>query len=167
MHLCGSSDFFGEMMAANPSVIRSLGVEPADCLRRDYRAILRATIDAESSFPAEIASLRLKWAQMITEIGALDASNQISIFDTNRLQTELAIASLNVSFLVARREMARRYGPFRAGPRMAFFGLGRLIGGVDYSLTGHSCTYDSLVPSPVQSLTQDGRTRAAELMTRR
>jgi glutamate-ammonia-ligase adenylyltransferase len=167
MHLCGSSDFFGEMIASNPTVIRSLGVEPAHCLRRDYRAILRATIDAESSFSDEIASLRHQWAEMITEIGALDASNQISIFDANRLQTELAIASLNVSFLVARRELARRYGSFRAGPRMAFFGLGRLgSGGVDYgSDLDILCTYDSLVPSPVASLSQDETyARLAELM---
>jgi [glutamine synthetase] adenylyltransferase / [glutamine synthetase]-adenylyl-L-tyrosine phosphorylase len=137
------------------------------CLRRDYRAILRAAVDVENSYSDELRALRLKWAELITEIGALDAANQITIFDTNRLQTELAIASLNVAFLIARREMARRVGSLRAGPRLAFFGLGRLgTGGVDYgSDLDILISYDSLVPSPTSSLTQDqAYARLAELM---
>jgi glutamate-ammonia-ligase adenylyltransferase len=167
MQVCGSSDFFAEMIAANPALITSLGVPASTSLRRDYRAILRVAIDAENSFHDELAALRLKWAELIAEIGALDVSNQISIFDTNRLQTELATASLNVAYLVARREMARRHGPLRAGPRVAFYGLGRLgTGGVDYgSDLDILITYDSLVPSPLPTLTQDeAYSRLAELM---
>lgn len=167
LQLSGSSDFFAGMIAANPCVIRSLGVEPDDCLRRDYRAILRAAIDPEKSFAAELAAFRMKWSELITEIGVLDATNQISVFDTNRLQTELAIASLNVSYLIARREMARRHGSFKGGPRVAFFGVGRLgTGGVDYgSDLDILITYDSLVPSPVKALTSDeAYSRLAELM---
>src|SRR5690349_25157153 len=53
--------------------------------------------------------------------------------------------------------MARRYGSFSGGPRVAFYGLGRLgSGGVDYgSDLDILITYDSLVPSPIKSLTQD------------
>lgn len=167
LQLCGASDSFADMIAANPALITSLGASPLTSLRRDYRAILRSAIDAERSFPAELAALRLKWAELIAEIAALDVSNQLSIFDTNRLQTELAAASLNVAYLVARREMARRYGSFRGGPRVAFYGLGRLAtGGVDYgSDLDILITYDSLVPSPLRSLTQDeAYARLAELM---
>jgi glutamate-ammonia-ligase adenylyltransferase len=167
MQLCGSSDAFAEMIAANPAVITSLGAAPSTALRRDYRAILRTAIDAEHTFPGELAALRLKWTKLITEIGALDGSNQLSMLNSNRLQTELAIASLNVAYLVARREMARRHGPFRAGPRVAFFGLGRLAsGGFDYgSDLDLLITYDPLVPSPVAALTQDeAYARLAELM---
>jgi glutamine synthetase adenylyltransferase len=121
------------MIAANPALIGSLGAPVATALRRDYRAILRAAIDAEKTFPAELAALRHKWSELIAEIGALDISGELSIFDTNRLQTELAVASLNVSYLIARREMARRFGSFSGGPRIAIYGLGRLgSGGVDY-----------------------------------
>ena len=165
--LCGSSDAFAEMIAANPALITSLGVKPSSALHRDYRAILRSAIDAEHTFSGELAALRLKWAELMAEIGALDSSNQLSIFDANRLQTELAIASLNVAYLVARREMARRYRSFRAGPRAAFYGLGRLAsGGVDYgSDLDILITYDSLVPSPIENLTQDeAYARLAELM---
>ena len=42
LRVCGSSDFFAEMIAANPSLISSLDVAAASALRRDYRAILRA-----------------------------------------------------------------------------------------------------------------------------
>ena len=167
MQLCGSSEAFAEMVAANPALISSLGASPTTALRRDYRALLRSAIDAEQTFPRELAALRLKWAELMAEIGALDASNQLSMLEANRLQTDLAIASLNVAYLVARRELARRHGPFRAGPRVAFYGLGRLAsGGVDYgSDLDILITYDSLVPSPISSLTQDqAYARFAELM---
>ena len=167
MRVCGSSDLFAEMIAANPALIGSLGASVATALRRDYRAILRAAIDAESTFPAELAAFRLKWAELMAEIGALDISGDLSIFDTNRLQTELAIASLNVSYLIARREMARRFGSFSGGPRIAIYGLGRLgSAGVDYgSDLDILLTYDSLVPSPIRSLTQDETyARLVELM---
>lgn len=167
MQLCGSSDAFAEMIAANPGLIASLGASPATALRRDYRAILRSAIDAHDNFPGELAALRLKWAELMAEIGALDSSNQLSMPDANRLQTDLAIASLNVAYLVARREMARRHGSFRAGPRIAFYGLGRLAsGGVDYgSDLDILITYDSLIQSPIKSLTQDqSYARLVELM---
>ena len=167
MRLCGSSDAFAEMIAANPALITSLGASPSTALRRDHRAMLRSAIDAEQTFPGELAALRLKWAELMAEIGALDSSNELSILEANRLQTDLAIASLNVAYLVARRELARRHGPFRAGPRVAFYGLGRLAsGGVDYgSDLDILITYDSLVPSPIKSMTQDqAYSRLAELM---
>jgi glutamate-ammonia-ligase adenylyltransferase len=74
---------------------------------------------------------------------------------------------MNVAYLIARREMARRYGSFSGGPRVAFYGLGRLsTGGVDYgSDLDILITYDSLVPSPIKTLTQDETySRLVELM---
>jgi glutamate-ammonia-ligase adenylyltransferase len=103
----------------------------------------------------------------MVEIGAQDATNELSIFEANQLQTDLASASMNVAYLVARREMARRFGSFSGGPRIAFFGLGRLgTGGVDYgSDLDILITYDSLVPSPIKTLTQDETySRLVELM---
>src|SRR4029453_772390 len=137
-------------------------------LRGDYRAILRAAIDSENSFPAELAAFRRRWAELLTGIGELDATNKATVFETNRAQTELAAASINVAFLIGRREMARRYGRLQAGPRMAFLGLGRLgTGGMDYgSDLDLLISYDSLVPSPVSSLTQDEPySRLADLVT--
>jgi len=167
VQLCGSSDSFAEMIAANPTLITSLGSPVVTSLRRDYRAILRSAVDAERTFPAEMAALRLQWAALNVEIGSLDVGNELSIFEANRLQTDLATASMNVAYLIARREMARRYGSFSGGPRIAFYGLGRLgSGGVDYgSDLDILITYDSLVPSPIKSLTQDETySRLVELM---
>lgn len=167
VQLSGASDPFAENISANPALIASLGASVTTALRRDYRAIMRAAVDAERSFPAELAALRLQWSELMVEIGALDASEELSIFETNTLQTELAVASMNVAYLIARREMARRYGSFAGGPRVAFYGLGRLsTGGVDYgSDLDILITYDSLVPSPVKQLTQDETySRLVELM---
>jgi len=167
LQICGASDPFAERIAANPALIASLDTTATTALRRDYRAILRAAIDAERSFPAELAAFRLQWAELIVEIAALDVENELSIFETNSLQTELATASMNVAYLIARREMARRYGSFSGGPRVAFYGLGRLsTGGVDYgSDLDILITYDSLVPSPIKTLTQDETySRLVELM---
>ena len=167
LQLCGTSEPFAERIAANPALISVLDTTATTALRRDYRAILRAAIDAERSFPAELAAFRLQWAELIIEIAALDVENELSIFETNSLQTELATASMNVAYLIARREMARRYGSFSGGPRVAFYGLGRLsTGGVDYgSDLDILITYDSLVPSPIKTLTQDETySRLVELM---
>jgi [glutamine synthetase] adenylyltransferase / [glutamine synthetase]-adenylyl-L-tyrosine phosphorylase len=167
MLLCGSSEFFADIIAANPALITSINLEHPTSVRRDYRSILRAAIDAEKSFPAELAAMRLTWARLLTEIGAFDAAAQISVPEANRLQTELAIASINVAYLVARRELARRLGPLNAGPRISVLGMGRLgSGGVDYgSDLDILITYDALVPSPFSSLTHDeAYARIAELM---
>jgi glutamate-ammonia-ligase adenylyltransferase len=167
LQLCGTSDPFAEKIAANPALIVTLGCSAETALRRDYRAILRAAVDAERSFPAELAALRLQWAELIVEIAALDVCDELSIFETNSLQTELATASMNVAYLIARREMARRYGSFSGGPRVAFYGVGRLgTAGVDYgSDLDILITYDSMVPSPIKTLTQDETySRLVELM---
>ena len=167
IEVCGSSDSFAEMIAANPALISSLGASAAISLRRDYRAMLRAAVDPERTFSAELAAFRLQWAELIAEIGALDVANELSIYEANDLQTDLATASMNVAYLIARREMARRHGSFAGGPRVAFYGLGRLgTGGFDYgSDLDILITYDSLVPSPIKTLTQDETySRLVELM---
>jgi glutamate-ammonia-ligase adenylyltransferase len=167
VRLCGVSEFFGEMMAGNPSLIGSLGNERPLPRRRDYRALLRASIDPEKSFSAELSALRREWSRLLIEIGAEDAAEKISLLESNELQTELAVASINVAYLVARREMARRYGPLKGGPRLGILALGRLAsGGVDYgSDLDIAIVYDSLVSSPVATLTQDeAYARLVELM---
>jgi glutamate-ammonia-ligase adenylyltransferase len=169
-HLCGVSEFFGEMVAGNPALIASLGSlgnEKPRLRRRDYRALLRASIDPEKNFSAELSALRREWSRLLIEIGAEDATGRISLSESNELQTELAVASINVAYLIARREMARRYGPLKGGPRLSVLALGRLAsGGVDYgSDLDITIVYDSLVSSPVASLTQDeAYARLIELM---
>jgi glutamate-ammonia-ligase adenylyltransferase len=155
IRLCGSSEFFGEMVASNPSLIASLG-EAGASVRRDYRSVLRANA-SEKTFAAEMSALRRNWAKLLLEIGAMDVAGKVSISDTNRLQTELGIAAINAAILIARRELVRRYGNLGGGPRIAVLGLGRLAsGGVDYgSDLDVVLVYDSLAQTPVAALTRD------------
>jgi glutamate-ammonia-ligase adenylyltransferase len=166
LRLCGSSEFFGEMVASNPALIATLSEEIRP-LRRDYRSLLRTSVSAEKDFTAELSALRRAWARLIVEIGAADAAGAISVSESNRLQTELAVASINVAYLAARRELVRRYGNLTGGLRITVLGLGRLAsGGVDYgSDLDVVLVYDSLVQSPVASLTRDeAYARLGELM---
>jgi [glutamine synthetase] adenylyltransferase / [glutamine synthetase]-adenylyl-L-tyrosine phosphorylase len=167
MRLAGSSEFFGEMIAANPVLISSLTTTAERSPRRDYRAILRTCIDAEKTLSDELTALRRAWSRLLLEIGVQDAVGEISVFESNRRQTELAIASLNVAYLIARRELGRRFGRVEGGPGLAFLGLGRLgSGGVDYgSDLDIIITYDALVPSPIASLSrEEAYGRLVELM---
>lgn len=165
--LCGVSEFFGEILASTPSLTSSLETAKARHRRRDYRALLRAAIDSEKNLSAELSALRREWSRLLIEIGAEDAAGKVSLLESNELQTELAVASINVAYLIARREMARRYGPLRGGPRLSVLAMGRLAsGGVDYgSDLDITIVYDSLVSSPVASLTPDeAYARLVELM---
>jgi glutamate-ammonia-ligase adenylyltransferase len=167
INLCGASDSFGEMLAGNPGLISSLGTGKSRFRRKDYRAQLRASVEPEKSFSAELSALRREWSRLFIEIGAHDAVGTISSAESNRLQTELAVASISVAGLVARREMVRRYGQLAGSPRLAILALGRLAsGGVDYgSDLDITVVYDSLVSSPVASLTPDeAYARLCELM---
>lgn len=167
VRLSAASEFFGEILASNPSLIGSLGNEKIRLRRRDYRSQLRASVDAEKSFSAELSALRREWSKLLVEIGARDAAGEIFRSESNSLQTELAVASVNVALLMARREMVRRYGHLAAGPRLSVLALGRMAsGGVDYgSDLDIILIYDSLVSSPVASLTQDeAYARLSELM---
>ena len=164
VQLCSVSEYFSEMVAGNPSLITSLHNRTK---HSDYRAHLRAAIDPETNFSAELSAFRRAWSRMLIEIGVRDSNSEITLSESNSLQTELALASLNGAYLIARREMARRYGRLVSGPRLSVLALGRLAsGGVDYgSDLDIILVYDSLVSSPVASLTPDeAYARLCELM---
>jgi glutamate-ammonia-ligase adenylyltransferase len=133
INLCGASEFFGEMIASNPRLILALPLEGAEAATRDYGAILKRAVESENGFGAEMSRLRREWARLIVEIGALDTSGAISMFEANARQTSLAAASLDAACLIANRELVRRYGEQEESSRVAVLGLGRLGGGgMDY-----------------------------------
>lgn len=167
VELCGASEFFGEMLASNPALISALAADRSLVIGRDHRAILRAAIDPEKSFGAELSALRRAWSRLLVEIGAADVRGHITMHESNRLQTALAAASLNAGLLVARREIARRYGRMAAGPRLAVLGLGRLgSGGMDYgSDLDIVVIYDRDAAAPIAGLTHDeAYARLSELL---
>ena len=154
VRLCGASEYFGDMIASNPALIRALPARAEDVGARNYRALLFEAVEAESNYGAELSALRRAWARLIVEIGALDAASEIEMREANRLQTELAAASLDAGLLIAHREMARRYDALDAEPRLAVLGLGRLGGGgMDYgSDTDVVLIYDDAAPSFISQL---------------
>jgi len=169
--LCGASEFFGEMVAGAPALVSALdgeGLAAARAGARDYRALLRAAVDRERTFRAELAALRRAWARLLVETAALDLAGELDLASSNRAQTELATAAINVALLVGRLELARRYGRLDAGPRLSVLGLGRLAsGGMDYgSDLDIVLVYDDRTPSPVSALArEEAYARLAELMT--
>ncbi len=158
IQLCGASEFFGDHLASNPSLIQALPIEGADdavvVVKRDYHALLMEAVRNEQSFRAELSALRRAWAPLLIETGALDAMSRITMREANRRQTELAAASLDAALMIARREHVRRYGEFDQEPRMAVLGLGRLGGrGMDYgSDLDVVLIYDDAMPSPLNQL---------------
>jgi glutamate-ammonia-ligase adenylyltransferase len=160
INLCGASEFFGEMIASNPALILALPLDGTEEIKRDYRAILSRSVESEDGFGAEMSQLRREWAKLIVEIGSLDASGAISLFEANARQTALAAASLDAGCLIASRELNRRYGEQEEEEeeerpaRVAVLGLGRLGGGgMDYgSDLDVVLVYDDAALSPVKPL---------------
>jgi [glutamine synthetase] adenylyltransferase / [glutamine synthetase]-adenylyl-L-tyrosine phosphorylase len=167
IQLCGSSEFFAEMVASNPSLITCLDADHSKALRRDYRSFLRASVNPANEFSTALSALRRTWARLLLDIGFRDALGEIPVSESNRLQTELAGASISVALSLARREIIKRFGRLQNEPRIAILGLGRLAsGGLDYgSDLDMIIVYDSLLPSPISSFTQEeAYARLAELM---
>ena len=167
IRVCGASEFFGEIIAGNPSLIHALTADAATVRRRDYFGDLSAKVTLQESFRAELEAFWRTWLRLLVEIGARDAVGELELRDLNRLLTELAVASVNVALLIAQREFARRYEELTASPRLAILGLGRLgSGGMDYgSDLDVVIVYDSVAPSPVAGLThEEVYARLAELM---
>jgi glutamate-ammonia-ligase adenylyltransferase len=154
VRLCGTSEFFGEMIAGNPALILALPVDEAKDVKRDYRALLTRAVESAEGFGAEMAELRRAWARLLVETGALDAAGRIPMREANRRQTELAAASLDAGCLISSRELARRYGEQDVLASVAVLGLGRLGGrGMDYgSDLDVVLVYDDAAPTPVKGL---------------
>ncbi len=167
VRVCGASEFFGEIIASRPVLIHALATNAGTAQRRDYLTELCAGVTQQQSFRGELNALRRAWSGLLVEIGAGDAAGELTLPELNRLQTELAIASIDVALLIARREFARRYEKLAAEPRLAVLGLGRLgSGGMDYgSDLDVVMVYDSSSPSPLAQLSLDeAYARFAELM---
>jgi glutamate-ammonia-ligase adenylyltransferase len=154
VHLCGASEFFGEMIASNPALILALPLDEPESTERDYRAILSAAVEREDNFGAEMAGLRRVWTKMMVETGALDAAGKVAMREANCRQTVLAAASLDAGCLIASRELSRRHGKLNGAARVSVLGLGRLGGGgMDYgSDLDVVLVYDDNAPSPVPHL---------------
>jgi glutamate-ammonia-ligase adenylyltransferase len=151
---CGTSEPFGEMLAANPSLVSVITeFEPA-AINKDYARLLRESVKNCDSFGAELGALRREWAQLMVEIGISDAEGVVSMRESNQLQSKLASASIDVAMEIAEREVGRRFGELKVRPRTAVLGLGRLGGGgMDFgSDLDLVLVYDDQTASPIDNL---------------
>ena len=159
VRLCGTSEFFGEMIASNPALIASVPTnDVGHVAQTNYHAALLSAIEGEVNFGAQLSALRRAWSKLFVEIGALDGAGAITMREANHRQTALAAASLDAGYHIAVRELARRYAtsnPFAAQPLpISVLGLGRLGGGgMDYgSDLDVILVYDDSLPSPIANL---------------
>ena len=162
--VCGVSDFLGELFASRPALIQTLTSETA-IPDLDQEQLINCINDHES-FTEELDTLRRAWSEKLVRIAAADAENKLSLFEVNRILTRLAVATLNVGLLIAKRELARRHQQ-AIEPKFAVLGVGRLgSGGMDYgSDLDVIFIYDSAAPAPVSGLThEEAYGRLAELM---
>jgi glutamate-ammonia-ligase adenylyltransferase len=135
LRVCELSDYFSEILAADPSLIDSLPEDnAAPALMPDsFYSQICAAAEAEDSFRAEIDVLRTQWARLYLQIGVCDLLEIISMAESNVLQTALAEASLEAGILIMKRELGRRYGKDARQGNIAVLGLGRLGGrGMDH-----------------------------------
>ncbi|HSQ22946.1 MAG TPA: hypothetical protein VLN44_00965 [Pyrinomonadaceae bacterium] len=157
IRVCGVSEFFGEMLASNPSLIQVL---PTDANLSQPRIDLREFVSTDlgrATFGKRLEALRRAWSRLFVEIGARDAQGEVTIEQVNRWLNAVAVSSLDASMLIARHELERRYGKLSAEPLWAVLGLGRLgSGGMDYgSDLDVIVVYDSAATSPVAELTHE------------
>jgi len=157
IHLTGASEFFGEMIASRPSLIHSLPFGEQSLAPRHYEGELAEAVAGQSSFADELTALRLKWSELLIEVGARDATGAEDLTQMNRALTELARGAANAALLSARRELERRYGSLATEPRIAILGLGRFgSGGMDYgSDLDVVVVYDAAAGLVVNGLTQE------------
>jgi glutamate-ammonia-ligase adenylyltransferase len=133
IQLCDASEYFAEMIANRLSLIRALPITFADNCGRDYENELIKAVAEKSTFADELTALRLSWSRLLIEIGAQEVAGSRDSFQVNRRLTDLAKGTANAALLIAQRELARRYRPLAADPRVAVLALGRFgSGGMDY-----------------------------------
>ena len=157
VRLSSASEFFGEMIASRPALIYSLPCGEQPLAQRHGESELREAVAAQTSFADELIALRLKWSELLIEIGARDAAGTEDLAEINRALTELASGAANAALLSARRELERRHGALGQEPRIAILGLGRLgSGGMDYgSDLDVIVVYDAAAGLMVNGLTQE------------
>ncbi len=168
--VCALSDYFSEMLAANPALIGSLPHpdDTPDIDAESFYPLLSEAVNAENTFRDEIEVLRTEWAKIYLRIGVFDLLEKIAMSEANALQTRLAEASIETALLTVRRELLRKFKTFDAEPAMAVLALGRLGGrGMDYgSDLDLVLVYDETLNAPIASKTHgEFYHAAAEIFT--
>jgi len=157
VRICDASEVFGELIASRPELIQALPLSGQRLVARDYETELQAAVADQTTFAQALGAMRLKWSELLIDIGAHDAAGGEKPAHINRLLTELARATINTALAVAGGEFARKYETSAENLRVAILGLGRFgSGGMDYgSDLDIIAVYDAAAKSPLENLSLD------------
>lgn len=162
------SNYFGEMLAANPKLIASLPKAGEKFASPDYRAEFAAAVSSCGTLHGEMAALRTVWSRFFIRLAAFDAFGKLSMRESNVEQTALAEVALETAWLIAQRELERRYGKPSNELIGGIIGLGRIAGrGMDYgSDLDIFLVYDDDAPTAFPKLTHaEIFQKTAEILT--
>ncbi len=156
-----ASPHFAAMVEANPKLIQCLPTQNDEIGARNYLEILRQCVEKATNLHDELVFLRTAWSQCFLEIGVFDAFEKIEMSDSNRMQSELAEASLQVALEITKREISRKFAKTSADSELleswnlGILGLGKLGSrGMDYgSDLDLVLIFDEEKPSPIEKLT--------------
>jgi glutamate-ammonia-ligase adenylyltransferase len=153
---------FGELLFADPTILKVVPKHNTDFPDRNYFEELACSIAETNDFRSRLGILRRTWHRMFAEIIAFDALGKLSLKCAKRLQTNLAEASIDTATSITRDELAVRFGR-AVDLGLAIMGLGKLGGaGVDYdSDLDLVMVYDET--SPVATNTAETTSKAVEI----
>lgn len=169
---CQTSSYFGEMIAANPSLVSNLPTEDSEFQKKNYSKILLNVVNKQNNFRDELADLRVEWTKLFLEIAASDVFHKIDFAESKKLQTELAEASLTVALQIAQNQVFHYYNVENQLPitnhqlPFAVLGLGKLGSrGMDYgSDLDLVLIYEEEKPLPIEQTYAEFYSRFVEVL---
>jgi len=157
--LCGVSEFFGEMLAGNPALISWLEPKSRGPVGRDYRVLVASAyrLVRRVFLPLNFQRCEEKWRDYLLRSALKTQPERFLFWSGNELQTELAVASTQCRYLIARRANGSTHAPLKSGPRLSIFSLWPVCErGVELWIDlDTTIVYDSLVFIARPSLTPD------------
>lgn len=151
----GVSQFFSQLLIAHPLLVGRLAwtdeTTPMPTAAAYLGRLRQAVADVLTDPSLYLDALRRQWHEELLQIGYLDITGNISLRQSNTLQTALAHASLHVACELAQRQLKQKFGVALDGLPYVILGLGRLgHNGMDYgSDLDLMVIYDDASASPV------------------
>ena len=132
--LATKAPHFAERLIAMPWMFQSADSESrrSACSDAEVQLLMRRSIASESEYPTRMSAMRKVWTGIHFGIVCSEVMNEISHYESKRLQTVLAEASMECALRISAEDVLKR--PLEISDiGMAILGLGKLGGrGIDY-----------------------------------
>lgn len=132
--LASKAPHFAERLIAMPWMFHSGDAESrkAACSDDELRELMRKSIASESEYPSRMSAMRRTWTGIHFGIVCAEVMNEISHYESKRLQTVLAEASMECALRISAEDVLKVSVEI-PDIGMAILGLGKLGGrGIDY-----------------------------------